>query len=110
MFLSYMDSARAKEILVSVGFPFILGAVCIVFATWLLPENCGLFISNVPGPQMCHTIPSDGCPSFCQDGRREWIASLVARFGVCVFFVPVVVYLLKNFWQRHPVEQTKLFD
>ncbi|HLL99900.1 MAG TPA: hypothetical protein VK400_02510 [Pyrinomonadaceae bacterium] len=104
-----MDKARTKEILVSVGFPFVLGIACVTFALWLLPKNCSLFVSNLPGPQMCHTIPVDDCSSFCQDGRGEWFASLVAVFGVCVFFVPFIVYLLKDLLNRS-VERTKLFD
>lgn len=104
-----MNKARAQEIFVSVGFPFMLGVACIIFAIWLLPKNCTLFVSNVAGPQMCHTIPMDGCSSFCQDGRHEWFASLVAIFGVCVFFVPAAVYLLKRLLNR-PAEQTRLFD
>jgi hypothetical protein len=105
-----MDKARAREIFVSVGFPFILGIFCIIFAIWLLPKNCRLFVSNVAGPQMCHTLPVEpDCDSFCNDGRTEAIAALVAVFGVCVFFVPVVVYLIKERRER-PVEQAKLFD
>jgi hypothetical protein len=105
-----MRHAQTKEILAFFGFPFILGVLCIIFAVWRLPENCGLFVSNLPGPQMCHTLPPDDCSSFCQDGWGEWRASIVARFGVCVFFVPILVYLLKYLHKRPTVEQTKLFD
>jgi hypothetical protein len=77
-------------------FPVALGVFCIALAFWLLPENCSLFISNVPDPQMCHTIPlpPDCYDSFCKDTQTEFISSIIAGLGIGLFFVPVIVFWL----------------
>jgi hypothetical protein len=89
-------AAFYEKIEKGIFFPFALSVCCITFALWLLPENCQLFISNVPGPQMCHTIPFDGCDSFCKDTPTEFISSIIAGIGIGLFFVPAVVFWLNT--------------
>jgi len=105
-----MSKISAKEIIVSGISPLVLSIFCIILAIWILPENCTLFVSNVPGPQMCHTIPSPpGCDSFCKDGKTESIATIAAIFGICLLFLSIIIFNMAKL-RNHPVRQTKLFD
>ena len=100
-----------KEKTISVVLPLILSFSCIVFALWLLPKNCSLFVSNVPGPQMCHTIPMPkGCfDDYCQDIQTEYISSIIAGFGILLFFVPMLVYIIREF-RDQPIERWRILD
>lgn len=106
-----MNKDKAKQVVAFIGFPVVLGIFCVAFALWILPKNCTLFISNVPGPQMCHTIPMPaGCfDSFCKDVKTEFAASIIAGIGFGMLCIPAVISLLKNS-RKNEVEQTKLFD
>ncbi len=44
-----MNKDKAKQVVAFIGFPVVLGIFCVAFALWILPKNCTLFISNVPG-------------------------------------------------------------
>jgi hypothetical protein len=100
-----------KEVLISFMLPFILAVCCFIFATWLLPKNCTLLVLNVPGPQMCHTIPlPEGCfDSYCRDVRTEYIASIIAGFGVCLICVPFAVHTIRESRNRSVV-RIRIFE
>jgi TRAP-type C4-dicarboxylate transport system permease small subunit len=91
--------------------PVVLSVCCISFAFWLVPKTCTLFSSNVPGSQMCHTIPMpEGCfDSYCQNIHIEYIASIIAGFGICLLIVPFIVDAIRE-KRNQPIERTKLFD
>lgn len=92
---------KTEEVSYSAIIPCCLGILFIISALWLLPENCRLFISNVPGPQMCHTIPMpDYCDSYCEDMQGEFVASIIAGIGIGLFFIPAIIYFLVNSRKR----------
>jgi hypothetical protein len=104
-------SKKEREVLIIISVSIISFVACFVFAILVLPKNCSLFFSNVPGPQMCHTIPlPEGCyDSFCKDAKTEYAASIIAGLGICLLFLPLIVYAIQNLRKRQN-EQTKLFD
>ena len=78
---------KTEEVSYFTIIPCCLGILFIISALWLLPENCSLFISNVPGPQMYHTIPMpDYCDSFCKNTQGEFVASIIAGIEIGLFF------------------------
>lgn len=103
---------KTEEVIYFTFIPWSVGVSFIIFAFWLLPENCSLFISNVPGPQMCHTIPMpDYCNSFCKDTNTELFASVIAGVGISLFFVPAFIYFILDLRQNFPTsEQYNLFQ
>ena len=106
-----MIRLKFKENFAFIGVPVILAIICITSSNLILPKNCTLFVSNVPGPQMCHTIPmSDECyNSFCSDVRTESIASIIAELGILLLLVPVLIYVFRNFYNKQ-FKMTKFFD
>lgn len=107
----FMISSETKEFILTVCLPAFLSIGCFIFGNWILPKNCTLFVSNSPGPQMCHTIPSEaGCfDSFCQDTATELTASIIVGLGIFLLVVPIIVFLLKDSHNK-PFKETKLFD
>lgn len=78
---------------------FLLFGLCLLVGMTILPENCVLIGSNVPGPFMCDAFEV-GKPSpcrICRDQRTALAAQLLAGFGFCLLAVPPLVSL---FMQR----------
>lgn len=100
-----------KENLISTIILLVLSVSCFIFAIWLLPKNCTLFVSNVPGPQMCHTLPIDyDCfDTYCKDTETELLATIIAIVGICLFSIPFVVLSIRENLKQS-VELPKLFD
>jgi hypothetical protein len=110
--------SKIKEIIPVFVIPFSLSILSMFFALWILPKNCSLFISNVPGPQMCHTIqisddgklsPDNCLESFCQDLSSETSASLIFSFGMLLFFLPPILKMYSES-QSKKIEQIKIFN
>jgi hypothetical protein len=110
--------SKKKEFTLVFVIPFLIAILSMIFALWILPKNCSLFISNSPGPQMCHTIeftkdgkfiPSNCHEGYCQDLRLETAATFIFSFGVLLFFLPAVLYIYREF-HGEQAEKIKLFD
>jgi hypothetical protein len=108
--------SKTKEIILIFVIPFSLSILCMFYALYVLPENCSLFVSNVPGPQMCHTIqisddgklsPDNCLESFCQDLSSETTATLIFSFGMLLFFLPPILKMYSES-QSQETEQIKL--
>ncbi len=105
-----MNKIEPKEFLIITGVPLILFLFCLVFANWILPEHCSLFDDNVLGGQTCHTIPMPaGCENICEDRATASVASTIVSLGICLFFLPFLIFAIK-YLRNRPVSQTKLFD
>lgn len=91
--LSDLDTEN-KKLLVAIVISLILSVICIYAAIKTNPTGCELFSNNVPGPQMCHTIPMpEGCFS-CKNIAGSYASSLMFGTGICLFFLPSVVWLI----------------
>lgn len=104
---------KTEEVIYFIIIPCSIGILFIISAFWFLPENCSLFVSNVPGSQMCHTIGSiDDClNSFCQDTQTEFASSIIAGIGIGLFFIPAIIYFMINSRKKSETfEQYKLLQ
>jgi len=104
-----MSRSELKEAIFIILVPIVLCFICVVTARTILPEHCNLFDDNIMPPQMCHTIPMPDDCYFCEDKSKALIASTIGGLGICFFFLPFVIFAVRNLRNR-PVEETKLFD
>jgi len=103
-----MNKIELKEFLIITGVSLILFLLCLVFAGWILPEHCNFFDDNIHR-QTCHTIPMPIDCHTCEDRATASIASTIAGLGICLFFLPFLIFAVRHLRNR-PVSQTKLFD
>ncbi len=106
--------SKINEIIPVFIIPFSLSILCMFYALYVLPENCSLFVSNVPGPQSCHTLfmkdgklVADECEGYCQDLRSETAATFIFSFGILLFLLPPILKMYSESKSKE-IEQIKL--
>lgn len=91
--LSDLDTEN-KKLSVAIALSLVLSVICICAAIKTNPTGCELFSSNVPGPQMCHTIPMPEDCFSCKNIAGSYASSIMFGIGICLFFLPIAVWLI----------------
>ncbi len=102
-------TANESEKIIVISVSIILFLICSITAALILPENCSLFSDNIPGGLQCDALTIPYVPCGCQDRRMASVATIITGLGVSFFFLPFIVYVLRN-RRNYPSQQTKLFD
>jgi F0F1-type ATP synthase assembly protein I len=102
----FFTAEEVREITLVVSFSICLVSICSFISLSVLPEHCELFSSNT---QLCHTIPLPAGCEPCKNIATAWAASFVMALGICSFFLPFLVFAIKE-WLNRPARETKLFD
>jgi len=102
---------KEREVIILISASVILFVICFILAYLLLPKYCDLFSNNELHPFACDGLRNwelEPCP-ICENKAVATVASFIFGLGICFFFLPFVVFAIRNLRNR-PVEQTKLFD
>lgn len=98
-----------EEKIIVVVSSIVLFSVCIITGLWLNPEGCEFFSSNIPGPQMCHTIPMPKDCFSCKNIAKSYVASAIVGLGILMFLLPIMVFFIRGLSNRSD-NQIKMFD
>jgi hypothetical protein len=101
----------ARRVLVLMAGSIFLCVVCVGIATMILPNNCDLFSSNIPGGLECDGFDfrnPQPC-RFCEDRGTAMAAQVFAGLGIAFLAVPGLVFFL-NQRRKGVNEPTTLLD
>jgi hypothetical protein len=89
-----------------------LSIICFAVAILVLPQNCTLFGSNIPGPFMCDGIDLSNpqpCP-ICNAQATALVAQSIGILGLILLALPIVVSHLRGALSRKSEAISVLVD